>query len=474
MILVLVVTGWAGSARVLRSQALSIRSKDFVAAAVVSGERAGRIMFREILPNMASIVMGTLLACVIYGIGAQAGLEFLGLGDVSTVSWGNNLFWAGNEGALLTGSWWVFVPSGVCIALVAFALALINYAVDEVTNPRLRKIKTPKTRQHRKERRQMTISQVSFGSHEPVLDVKNLTVKYIGDTRSTTAVDRVSFSIGTGEVFGLAGESGCGKSTIANSIMRLLKDPAKIAGGSISFGGKDVLAMSPEELRRFRWQDVAMVFQSAMNSLNPVLTIGEQIVDIFTTHAGYSRKESLRRAGELLELVRIDPARLKSYPHQLSGGMRQRAVIAMAVALKPSLLILDEPTTALDVVVQQEIMAQIKELQRELGFSVLFITHDMSLMVELSHRMAVMYGGRIVETAKAQDVYSTPRHPYTQALMGAFPPLTGPRVPLTGLPDGVKFRNIPDLTEAAPGHFVAPFGADAPVVDSANLEGAAR
>jgi peptide/nickel transport system permease protein len=143
VVLVLVVTGWAGSARVLRSQALSIRSKDFVAAAVVSGERAGRIMFREILPNMASIVMGTLLACVIYGIGAQAGLEFLGLGDVGTVSWGNNLFWAGNEGALLTGSWWVFVPSGACIALVAFALALINYAVDEVTNPRLRKIKAP-------------------------------------------------------------------------------------------------------------------------------------------------------------------------------------------------------------------------------------------------------------------------------------------------------------------------------------------
>ncbi|MET3934366.1 ABC transporter permease [Arthrobacter sp. OAP107] len=145
VILVLTVTGWAGSARVLRSQALSIRSKDFVAAAVVSGERAGRIMFREILPNMASIVMGTLLACVIYGIGAQAGLEFLGLGDVSTVSWGNNLFWAGNEGALLTGSWWVFIPSGLCIALVAFALALINYAVDEVTNPRLRKIRKPAT-----------------------------------------------------------------------------------------------------------------------------------------------------------------------------------------------------------------------------------------------------------------------------------------------------------------------------------------
>ena len=160
----------------------------------------------------------------------------------------------------------------------------------------------------------MTVSQVSFGSHEAVLDVKNLTVKYIGDTRSTTAVDNVSFSIGVGEVFGLAGESGCGKSTIANSIMRLLKDPAKIAAGSISFGGKDVLAMSQDELRRFRWQDVAMVFQSAMNSLNPVLTIGEQMADIFTTHAGYSRKESLRRAAQLLELVRIDPARLQVLP----------------------------------------------------------------------------------------------------------------------------------------------------------------
>lgn len=318
----------------------------------------------------------------------------------------------------------------------------------------------------------MTVSQTSLGSHQPVLEIKDLTVKYRGDTRSTTAVDRVSFSIGAGEIFGLAGESGCGKSTIANAIMRLLRDPAEIAGGSIRFGGRDVLALGKEELRRFRWQDVAMVFQSAMNSLNPVMTIGDQIVDIFTTHAGYSRKESLRRAAELLELVRIDPARLKSYPHQLSGGMRQRAVIAMAVALKPSLLILDEPTTALDVVVQQEIMAQIKDLQHQLGFSVLFITHDMSLMVELSHRMAVMYGGRIVETAKSRDIHTAPRHPYTQALMGAFPPLTGSRVPLTGLADGVKFSNIADLREAAPGHFVAPVSQAQTAQNQPALEGA--
>ena len=182
-----------------------------------------------------------------------------------------------------------------------------------------------------------------------------------------------------------------------------LRDPAVIAGGSIRFAGTDVLALSADELRDFRWRQVAMVFQSAMNSLNPVMTIGDQIVDIFTTHEGVSKKTAVARAGELLDLVGIDRGTAcKSYPHQLSGGMRQRVVIAMATALRPPLLIMDEPTTALDVVVQQEIMAQIKELQRELGFSILFITHDMSLMVELSDRMAIMYAGRFVETAPAQ------------------------------------------------------------------------
>ncbi|MGW5925725.1 ABC transporter ATP-binding protein [Streptomyces anulatus] len=306
----------------------------------------------------------------------------------------------------------------------------------------------------------------------PVLDVRNLRVAYGGDGRSVLGADDVSFSIGPGEVFGLAGESGCGKSTVANAIMRLLKPPAVITG-SVSFKGRDVLAMDPRELRAFRWREIAMVFQSAMNSLNPVLTVGEQIGDIFTTHEKLKKRHARARSGELLELVGIDPARLKSYPHQLSGGMRQRVVIAMAVALKPSLLIMDEPTTALDVVVQQEIMAQIGDLQRELGFSVLFITHDMSLMIELSHRMGVMYGGRLVELAPAKALFAEPLHPYTQALMGAFPPLTGPRVHLSGLSDAPRTggncgfhavcpddrsdcsHHIPDLREVAEGRFVA-------------------
>ncbi|GAA3477021.1 ABC transporter ATP-binding protein [Streptomyces yanii] len=316
-------------------------------------------------------------------------------------------------------------------------------------------------------------------SHEPVLDVRNLRVEYGGDGRSVVGADDVSFTIGAGEIFGLAGESGCGKSTVANAVMRLLKPPAHITAGSVLFNGRDVLAMDPRELRAFRWREIAMVFQSAMNSLNPVLTIGEQIGDIFTTHERMRKRQARARAGELLELVGIDSARLKAYPHQLSGGMRQRVVIAMAVALKPTLLIMDEPTTALDVVVQQEIMAQIGDLQRELGFSVLFITHDMSLMVELSHRMGVMYGGRLVELAAAKELFAQPLHPYTQALMNAFPPLTGPRVELTGLADaprtehGCGFHahcpddrsdcstNIPDLREVAAGRFVARTGGGA-------------
>jgi len=292
-------------------------------------------------------------------------------------------------------------------------------------------------------------------SSDRLLEIDNLTVQYRGDVRTTTAVDHVSFGISPGEIFGLAGESGCGKSTIANTILRLLKYPAEVASGTIRFDGRDVLALSGEELRQFRWREVAMVFQSAMNSLNPVITIGEQMRDIFTAHLDLTRRAADARCAELLELVQIDRNRLQAFPHQLSGGMRQRVVIAMAVALRPRMLILDEPTTALDVVVQQEIMAEIKALQAELGFSVLFITHDMSLMVELSHQMAVMYAGRIVEQGPAATLHRQPAHVYTRALMNAFPPISGPRVPLRGLGEGVRLTRVGDLQPVGHNHWSA-------------------
>lgn len=304
---------------------------------------------------------------------------------------------------------------------------------------------------------------------KPLLDVQHVTVKYESDVRTVLGADDVSFSIGAGESFGLAGESGCGKSTLANTIMRLLRPPAVVAGGTIHFDGKNVLGLDGEELREFRWTQIAMVFQSAMNALNPVMTVGDQIVDAFEAHDLLKKHAARERAAELLELVGIPADRLDSYPHQLSGGMRQRVVIAIALALDPKMLILDEPTTALDVVVQQEIMQQIRELQKQFGFSILFITHDISLMVEMSDRMGVMYNGRLVEMAPSDQLFAQQYHPYTKALMNSFPPLTGARRRLQGLADpatvkaskdpkaiiGFDPQNIPDLSEVAPGRWFA-------------------
>jgi peptide/nickel transport system ATP-binding protein len=216
--------------------------------------------------------------------------------------------------------------------------------------------------------------------------------------------------------------------------MQILRPPARQVAGRILFRGEDLATWSPRALRDYRWRRVSMVFQSAMNALNPVTRIGAQFVDMVQAHGRVGRAEALVRAAELLELVGIDPARLRAYPHELSGGMRQRVIIAMALALRPELVLMDEPSTALDVVVQREILQEIQDLQRELGFAVLFITHDLSLLFEICDRVAIMYAGQIVETAPAETLYRAPQHPYTVGLMRSFPPLTGPRRELTGIP----------------------------------------
>ncbi|MGO4123256.1 ABC transporter ATP-binding protein [Inquilinus sp. YAF38] len=262
---------------------------------------------------------------------------------------------------------------------------------------------------------------------EPLLSVQGLTIDYIGDRGDFRAVDDVSFDIGRGEVFGLAGESGCGKSTIAFAITRLHKPPALISGGEIRFDGQDVLRLDGETLRRFRWREVGMVFQSAMNALNPVLTVEAQFRDVLATHTGCSRAEAHDRAVELMRMVDIDPARLRDYPHQFSGGMRQRIVIAICLALNPKLIVMDEPTTALDVVVQREILQQIDGLRRKLGFSILFITHDLSLMVQFCDRIGVMLKGKLVEVGAAQQIFRAPAHEYTRKLWASFPSVHGAR-----------------------------------------------
>ena len=268
----------------------------------------------------------------------------------------------------------------------------------------------------------------------PLLQIENVVIEYTLRDKQVRAVDGVSLDVHPGEIVGLAGESGCGKSTLAHAVMRILKPPGEITSGRIVFRGHDIVPLRGEQLRKFRWRNVSLVFQSAMNSLNPVMRVGDQFVDMLRAHERVNKREALLRAGELLELVGIDGGRVRAYPHELSGGMRQRVVIALALALNPELLVLDEPTTALDVVVQREILQQIEALQRDFGFAALFITHDLSLLVEFADRIAVMYAGDIVESAPSEQLFRSPQHPYTVGLMASFPPLTGTVERLTGIP----------------------------------------
>jgi len=268
----------------------------------------------------------------------------------------------------------------------------------------------------------------------PLLSVKDLRVEYATERGPVGAVDGVSFDVAKGEFVGVVGESGCGKSTMLFAIARLLSPPAEITGGSVLFHGKNLVTLTEKQLNAMRWLDYSVVMQSAMNALNPVATIGGQFKDAIDAHAKQSRAEIHDRSVEVLRLVGIDPIHLKSYPHQLSGGMRQRAMIAMALLFTPDLVIMDEPTSALDVVAQRGLMVQIKELQARLGFAVVFVTHDMSLVSHFSDQLLVMYAGQVMEAGPTRTVFDSPAHPYSRGLLDAFPSIRGPRVPLTGIP----------------------------------------
>jgi peptide/nickel transport system ATP-binding protein len=266
-------------------------------------------------------------------------------------------------------------------------------------------------------------------------------------------VDGVDLDLGRGEFLGIVGESGCGKSTLLYAIARLLGAPlaGEIIAGSIMFRGENMVALSERKLRHIRWRELAVVMQSAMNALNPVLTIEAQLRDASKAHSQMSAREIRARSEEVLRLVGIDPIHLHSYPHQLSGGMRQRAMIAMALLFTPDLVIMDEPTSALDVVAQRSLMKQIKQLQEQLGFAVIFVTHDMSLVSHFSDRLAVMYAGQVVELGPTRQVFDSPLHPYTRGLLDAFPSVTGPKTQLAGIPG-----SPPDLVEPPPGCRFAP------------------
>jgi peptide/nickel transport system ATP-binding protein len=281
---------------------------------------------------------------------------------------------------------------------------------------------------------------------EAILDVSDIVVEYGTTGRPARAVDRVSFQLARGEFLGIVGESGCGKSTLLFAIAQLLSPPAQLVQGSVTFKGRDMVGLTGEALRSVRWRDYSVVMQSAMNALNPVKMIAAQFEDAMRAHGMTDRARIRARSREVLALVGIDAVHLKSYPHQLSGGMRQRVMIAMALLLSPDLVVMDEPTSALDVVAQRSLMVQVKELQRRLGFAVIFVTHDMSLVGHFSDRLAVMYAGKIVEMGPTRALFAKPRHPYTRGLLDSFPSIHGPKVPLHGIPGAP-----PDLADLPSG-----------------------
>ena len=284
-----------------------------------------------------------------------------------------------------------------------------------------------------------------------ILEVEDLSVDYASSAGTAKAVDKVSFELSEREFLAVVGESGCGKSTLLFAIARLLTPPAGVSGGRVFFSGQNMVAMSDKALRALRWRDLSVVMQSAMNALNPVTSIGAQFSDAMRAHGEKDPKAVRARSEEVLSMVGIDPVHLASYAHQLSGGMRQRAMIAMALLFSPELILMDEPTSALDVVAQRSLMVQIKQLQAELGFAIIFVTHDMSLVAHFSDRVAVMYAGQVVETRPTRALFARPMHPYTRGLLDSFPSVYGPRLIVEGIPG-----NPPDLTRLPPGCNFAP------------------
>ena len=277
-----------------------------------------------------------------------------------------------------------------------------------------------------------------------LLSIENLSVDYITNTGPVRAVNNISFGIHAGEIFGLVGESGSGKSTVVQAMMRILPPPGLISNGSVRINEEDILSASESNVKKFRWKQISIVMQSALNALNPVLSIREQISDVLKTHKDLVGIDADNRAKELLSLVDIDEDRLNSHPHQLSGGMKQRVVIAIALAIMPPIIIMDEPTTALDVIVEREILAKIIELRKKLNFTILFITHDLNLLLEFADRLAIMKNGRIVEIDKVENIKQGGQHSYTRKLIGSIPSASGSRQEgLLSKPDSLDFPTTP-------------------------------
>jgi len=467
IIFVIGLLGWTTTARIVRSQTLAVKSRKFVLRARAIGAGNGHIIRHHILPLVMPLLVVNAILVISLAILNESTLSFLGLGDPTAISWGQMLNFAFGRGAMSTGAWWALMIPGFGIVWVVLALTLFGHGLEQVLNPRLEA--------HHLMPGRLTIrlegfarptvnfipsekSPASFKEAPVLLDVQNVSVHYVSENEPPAkAVENVSFQLRKGELMGLVGESGCGKTTLMLAVLRLLPAAGQIVEGQMLYDGKDLAVLSEHDMADVRWKGISMIFQGAMNALNPVRTVGDQIGEAIVRHnPSFHSKEMRRhnspldkRVTELLDLVGISEDRKSGYPHQYSGGMRQRAMIAMALACDPQVVIADEPTTALDVMIQAQVLELLDSLRKRLGLSIIFVTHDLGVVAEMCDSVLVMYGGVMAEYADVDTIYNAAQHPYTQELLKAFPDLSnlekrltsipGYPPPLNDLPSGCRF-----------------------------------
>jgi peptide/nickel transport system permease protein len=452
IIFVIGLLGWTTTARIVRSQTLAVKSRKFVLRARAIGAGNWHIVVHHILPLVMPLLVVNAILVISLAILNESTLSFLGLGDPTAISWGQMLNFAFGRGAMSAGAWWALFAPGLGIVWVVLGLTLLGHGLEQVLNPRLEA-------HHLMPGRPTVQSDAVLGegktpsTDSPVLlDVQNLSVNYVNGTNVAKAVHNVSFQLHEGELIGLVGESGCGKTTLMMALTRLLPAAGEISNGHVYFGGRDLAMLSEEEMANVRWSGISVIFQGAMNALNPVRTVGDQIREAIIKHMpAYPPGVLDARVVELLEIVGISADHKDHFPHQYSGGMRQRAMIAMALSCDPDVIIADEPTTALDVMIQAQILELLDDLRKKLGLAVIFVTHDLGVVAEMCDSVLVMHGGMTAEYASVDTIYNEPQHPYTQELLKAFPDLSKPERKLTSIPG-----SPPKLDALPPGCRFAP------------------
>ncbi|MGI8657888.1 MAG: dipeptide/oligopeptide/nickel ABC transporter permease/ATP-binding protein, partial [Candidatus Limnocylindria bacterium] len=442
IIFVIGVLGWTTTARLVRSQALTVRERKYVMRARAIGAGDAHILRRHILPAVLPLMLANMVLVISLAILSESTLAFLGLGDPTVISWGQMLNFAFGRGAITAGAWWALLPPGFAIVWVVLGTTLLGTALEDALNPRLKRHHLEAAGSDVARDREVppldapTLAMTgSAADSSPILRVRDLSIEFDTPAGPKLAVESVSFDLNPGETLGLVGESGCGKTTTVLGMLRLLPPGGRVVSGSVWFEDDDLLGLDGPALRSFRWTRLSMVFQGAMNALNPVRTVGDQIAEAVRLHApATTQREAADQVAELLERVGIGRRRANEYPHTYSGGMRQRAMIALALSCDPDVIVADEPTTALDVMIQAQILELLGGIARDFGTGIIIVTHDLGVVAQVCDRVVVMYGGGVAEENKAATLFREPQHPYTQELLQSFPDLAHPDRPLRGIP----------------------------------------